>query len=842
MNFKLSNRFHVYLCLAASLLALPLLAQESTPLEAPRVPTTIYFADMTLHLTDQARRDIQADVDALYRSPKYFLMKLERVDMYLPIIEPIFAEHGIPDDLKYLVIQESALISDAVSSSNAVGFWQFKETSATEVGMRVDRQVDERMNIVASTIGAAKYLNRSNATFDNWLYSLQSYQMGLGGASRSVNKRYYGEREMKIEGDTYWYVKKFLSHLVAFRDAIGKQPRRLMLYQHKNTANRDLESIAREFSADPEQLAEYNKWLKTKRVPEDKAYVVIVPLQIDEAQNLLAENEDQQKDTDQSLEDKHFGEKQREPAVQTIPDKLVIAKVNGIMAIVARPGDNARDLAKAGDITVAKFLKFNEIGPGDALKPGQVYYLKRKKNKASVYRHVLAEGESLWDVSQKYGVRINKLLQKNRLRQASAVKPGQVLWLRHIRPANEPVAFETPPKQKVAASPAGQVQQPATQPRQEEQRAVLQAKANTTPPAQNAARAKEKSTENPIQQQQQAPASHAPVATNAQNRAADLQPDGASAILPASQVAENSAEAAPVSQNPEQAQRQHSLSEKLRPTEHQEDVSRQPLPPQPRREAKTNQQLVQEADTPVIKPMPQIPDSKNLEADSAAAGQAAVLHIYPGADSTQRNVLEENKENTPNARRQVTARPVTDPDSFGIKGPVRFLDDEDALAQQPPLPAAADSAGVLSEELVGEQAAMQNPQPAPDSVHVVQAGETLYSISRKWNLSVQELRKRNQMGEQAVLSIGQVLKLNKDTAQPVIDAAPAAAAEAEDLQASVAAQQDDQHVYHTVTEGETMYRVARKYNVTIKDIMEWNKKDGFSIRPGEVLVVSKKNN
>ena len=230
------------------------------------------------------------------------------------------------------MIQESALISDAVSSSNAVGFWQFKEASATEVGMRVDRQVDERMNIVASTAGAAKYLLRSNSTFNNWLYSVQSYQMGLGGASRSLNNRYYGANEMRIDGDTYWYVKKFLSHLIAFRDAVGKQPRNLVLYQHKNCANKTLEDIALELNAQPELLTEYNKWLKTSRVPDDREYVVIVPVHIDEAPDLLAENRDTAKDQknkkNRSLEDKLFGEKQKEPDVpNAVRDRLAITKV-----------------------------------------------------------------------------------------------------------------------------------------------------------------------------------------------------------------------------------------------------------------------------------------------------------------------------------------------------------------------------------------------------------------------------------------------------------------------------------------------------------------------------------
>ena len=55
-------------------------------------------------------------------------------------------------------MQESALISDAVSVSNAVGFWQFKDFTAIEMGLRVDKEVDERMNIVAASRGAARYI------------------------------------------------------------------------------------------------------------------------------------------------------------------------------------------------------------------------------------------------------------------------------------------------------------------------------------------------------------------------------------------------------------------------------------------------------------------------------------------------------------------------------------------------------------------------------------------------------------------------------------------------------------------------------------------------------------
>ncbi|WP_332914219.1 lytic transglycosylase domain-containing protein [Algoriphagus boritolerans] len=166
----------------------PLLAQ------IPKVPAQLEFADLTLKITPQAQREIQLDVDAQYRNPSYFKVKQERFQLYMPIVERELRGMGIPEDLKYLVIQESGLISDAVSTSNAVGFWQFKQGTAEEVGLRVDAQVDERKNIASSSRGAALYLKKHNATLDNWMTALVSYQMGLGGAKAYFGNQYSGKK------------------------------------------------------------------------------------------------------------------------------------------------------------------------------------------------------------------------------------------------------------------------------------------------------------------------------------------------------------------------------------------------------------------------------------------------------------------------------------------------------------------------------------------------------------------------------------------------------------------------------------------------------------------------
>src|SRR5687768_2748760 len=188
--------------------------------QTPEVPHKMQFAGMTLTIRDDARREIQKDVNALTQSPRHHNIKVERAKTYFPLIEKVFEEERVPDDFKYLALQESALIADAVSTSNAVGFWQFKDFTAVEMGLRVDKEIDERLNIVSSSRAAARYIKKNNFYFNNWIFALQAYQMGAGGAMKSLPKDLSGARNMEITSSTYWYVKKYIAHKVAFEEAV----------------------------------------------------------------------------------------------------------------------------------------------------------------------------------------------------------------------------------------------------------------------------------------------------------------------------------------------------------------------------------------------------------------------------------------------------------------------------------------------------------------------------------------------------------------------------------------------------------------------------------------------
>lgn len=117
---------------------------------------------------------------------------------------------------------------------------------------------------------------------------------------------------------------------------------------------------------------------------------------------------------------------------------------------------------------------------------------------------------------------------------------------------------------------------------------------------------------------------------------------------------------------------------------------------------------------------------------------------------------------------------------------------------------------------------------AENSTHVVKKGETLYSLSKQYHVSVEQLAKANGLTANSGLRIGQPLTIPGKTSTPV-QVPPSL--QAKPVPAKV----------HTVTKGETIYSVSKKYGVTVNEIKQWNKLADANLRIGQKLVVSKAN-
>ncbi len=395
--------------------------------QPPQVPHKINFAGITLTIRDDARKEIQKDVDALTQSPKHFNIKVERAKTYFPIIEKIFEEERVPDDFKFLVLQESALISDAVSVSNAVGFWQFKDFTAMEMGLRVDKEIDERMNIVSASRGAARYIKKNNFYFNNWIYALQSYQMGAGAVLKTVKESQGGVKHMEITSGTYWYVKKFLAHKIAFEGAV-KGIGQIQVITYENRSKKELAALAKEVSLTEADLQLYNKWAKKGTIPDDRMYMVLIPL-IGDAKEIKTLGTIADVRPTAQAEAKKI-----EILAKSQAASDVRIKINGISAVRAMEGENAARLATRTQVDLSDFLKWNDISISDRILQGQYYLLGKKRVRASESYHKVAVGESLWKISQQYGVQLRKLKKYNKIENDIDLKPNMMLWLTASKP------------------------------------------------------------------------------------------------------------------------------------------------------------------------------------------------------------------------------------------------------------------------------------------------------------------------------------------------------------------------------------------------------------------------
>ena len=421
-----------------------------------QVPMRVECVGIELTFTESLRNELQTEVNALIRNPKYLQVKLERAQQYFPIIEQVFREENVPEEIKYLALQESALIADAVSTSEAVGFWQFKLATAQDLGLRVDQHVDERMNIISSSRAAARYLKSNNFFYNNWIYAILAYNTGRGGAEAYVQPKYFGAKKMELDQDLFWYIKKFLAHFIAFRVELNRLGTpEMKLSQYTLGAGKSLAQISRETGVPDNEISLYNKWLIGNRIPEDKTYVVIVPGTFEE--NRIAENNPQVLPVEEtgnpspnSAEYPKIG--------KSAGNNPRIVRINGIKGIIAREDDNFQSLARIASLAVNRFVKINDLNFKDKIVKGQVYYFRPKHGKAREYYHTLMPGENLWEVSQKYGIRLKGLWMKNRLNHDQRVRPGLVLWIRYIRPSDIPEKYVTvPPVEIVKESDSARV-------------------------------------------------------------------------------------------------------------------------------------------------------------------------------------------------------------------------------------------------------------------------------------------------------------------------------------------------------------------------------------------------
>ena len=235
------------------------------------------------------RLDRELTVNSYWHSST--LLNIKNAYKFFPVIEPILAAHGIPDDFKYLMVAESNFRNE-VSIAGAKGFWQFMRPTAQYYKLEINSEVDERYNIEKATEAACKYISSYYKQFNSWTLSAAAYNMGGPNLAK----------EMKLQKESTFFdlnlnqeTNRYIFRLVAIKEVL-KNPKKFGFYIYEedayqpltdydivkiNTPIESLADFAHKYGTTYRFLKVYNPWLISSRLsnPSRKTYEIKIPKQ-----------------------------------------------------------------------------------------------------------------------------------------------------------------------------------------------------------------------------------------------------------------------------------------------------------------------------------------------------------------------------------------------------------------------------------------------------------------------------------------------------------------------------------------------------------------------------------
>lgn len=253
------------------------------------LPDTVDFAGESIPLDlfyVREQLDRELTVNTYWHSAT--LLTLKRTARWLPVIEPILAINGIPDDFKYLALIESGLMN-VVSPSGAAGYWQFLEKTGKEYGLTINKEVDERYHVAKATEAACRYLNKSYTKFGSWTIVAASYNAGQNRIDDIIgdqSTRSFYEMHLNDETSRYIYrilaMKYICQHPLKYGFKLESgdyyDPLETRPVVVKETIS-DLPLFARQNNTSYKMLKELNPWLRSDKltVRRGEEFVINLP-------------------------------------------------------------------------------------------------------------------------------------------------------------------------------------------------------------------------------------------------------------------------------------------------------------------------------------------------------------------------------------------------------------------------------------------------------------------------------------------------------------------------------------------------------------------------------------
>ncbi len=287
-TFKMTTRILVLVCVWTLLVPGLIIAKSPSNAEIIKRIQNLN-TNIDVRVTEEVTEQITALVEVRRKESETIL---GRTSLYFPMIENAIREKNLPDELKYVAVIESGLIPYTESHKGAAGIWQFMKGTAELYGLRIDKHIDERKDLMKSTDKALDYLKLLYEIYGNWTLALTAYNCGSGNLNKAIKKANgstnYWEIQKYLPKETQKYIPKFIavSYLMNYYYAHDLQPIEpsddLKYAASVRVFDKvDFKKIVKEFEIDIELVKVLNPMYRKGYIPasESGEYYLTLPKQ-----------------------------------------------------------------------------------------------------------------------------------------------------------------------------------------------------------------------------------------------------------------------------------------------------------------------------------------------------------------------------------------------------------------------------------------------------------------------------------------------------------------------------------------------------------------------------------
>lgn len=398
---------------------------------------------LTDHIT------VQRSVDFLSRvAKKVFKRWLERSSRWFPMMIKISKEEGLPQEIIYLSMIESALLPNNISSAKAVGLWQFMYATGEMYGLNANGSifVDERRDPEKSTRAAMRHLRDLYNQFGDWHLAFAAYNCGAGGVSRRIKKaksdtiNFWTIREL-LPNETRNYVPQYISAAKIAMDpeAYGFSIDSLNFlpeYEYDTfTLNEpvNLEAIAKAADVLVDDIKELNPELLFNCTPPD---MLPYNIKIPKGYNKQFASNFSKLSVEEKAAYLTHKVKSRE-SLKSIANKYRVKQEN--LTLV-----NDIDYGRRGSLKKGQILKIplSDVSTFDIVDNSSIERNQAQEsniNTSAFGKHTISNGETLFSIAQLYGMDVGRLRQINSIKYGDKILIGSQLYIEKNNNDNESV-------------------------------------------------------------------------------------------------------------------------------------------------------------------------------------------------------------------------------------------------------------------------------------------------------------------------------------------------------------------------------------------------------------------